>query len=82
MVAEAGKPMRMEESSEALAQDKLHKFRFIDLKVTSDGETFSFWYAPNGGRWHALIEGVDASILTSAYAGGFTGTLIGPYAVK
>jgi len=82
MVVETGRPMRFEEVPGELAKAKLNNYRFIDLKITSDGETFSFWYAPNGGKWRALIEGVDASYLTSASAGGFTGTLIGPYAVK
>ena len=65
-----------------MASAKLPGHKFVDLKITSDGETFSFWYAPNGKKWTPLIEGVDASFLTSAFAGGFTGTLIGPYAVK
>lgn len=82
IVVEQGKRPRFEEASADLASVSLGKYRFIDLKVTSDAETFSFWYAVNGGKWQPLIEGVDASYLTSAYAGGFTGTLIGPYAVK
>ena len=82
VVAEIGKPIRWDRVEGNMASAKLGKYRFIDLKVTSDGETFSFWYAPNGKKWQALIEGVDASFLTSASAGGFTGTLIGPYAEK
>ena len=82
IVVEMGKAPRMEQAKAEQASAKLGKHKFVDLKITSDGETFSFWYAPNGGRWKALMEGVDASFLTSAYAGGFTGTLIGPYAVK
>ena len=82
IVMEQGKAPRMEQMEPEQASAKLGKYRFIDLKITSDGETFSFWYAPNGKKWHALIEGVDASFLTSAHASGFTGTLIGPYAVK
>ena len=53
----------------------------VDIDFHS-AETFSFWYAVNGKKWQPLVEGVDASFLTSASAGGFTGTLIGPYAVK
>jgi alpha-N-arabinofuranosidase len=82
ILAESGKPFRWAQVEGYMASAKLGKFSFIDLKVTSDGETFSFWYAPNGKNWKALIEGVDASYLTSASVGGFTGTLVGPYAEK
>ena len=82
IVVESGKAPRMEQMQAEQASARLRKYRFVDLKITSDGETFSFWYAPNGGKWKALAEGVDASFLTSASASGFTGTLIGPYAVK
>ena len=82
IVVEQGKAPRMEQMDGEQASAKLGRYKFIDLKITSDGETFSFWYAPNGKKWQALIEGVDASFLTSASASGFTGTLIGPYAEK
>lgn len=82
VVVEQGKRPRFEEIPGDLASAEIGRYKFIDLKVTSDGETFSFWYAVNGKKWEALIEGVDASFLTSASAGGFTGTLIGAYAVK
>ena len=82
IVVESGKAPRMEQMQAEQASAKLGRHRFVDLKITSDGETFSFWYAPNGGKWKALAEGVDASFLTSASASGFTGTLIGPYAVQ
>lgn len=82
IIAETGKPFRFHELPGDMASAKLPGHKFVDLKITSDGETFSFWYAPNGKKWTPLIEGVDASFLTSAFAGGFTGTLIGPYAVK
>jgi alpha-N-arabinofuranosidase len=82
IVVEQGKRPRFEEASTELATASLGKYRFIDLKITSDAETFSFWYAVNGKKWQPLFEGADASFLTSASASGFTGTLIGPYAVK
>ena len=82
VIVEQNKRPRFEEVSTELGAAAVDKYRFIDLKVTSDAETFSFWYAVNGKKWQPLVEGVDASFLTSASAGGFTGTLIGPYAVK
>lgn len=33
-----------------------------------------------GGRWHRVATGVDATSLSTARAGGFTGTMIGPFA--
>ncbi len=82
ILAEAGKPMRFAQIQGDDVFMKLGKYKFIDLKITSDGETFSFWYAVNGKKWESLMEGVDASYLTSASVGGFTGTLIGLYAEK
>jgi alpha-N-arabinofuranosidase len=83
VIVEQGKAPRIAEMEGGdLATVKLGKHRFVDLKITSDAETFSFWYAINGKKWVPLIEGVDASFLTSAHASGFTGTLIGPYAIK
>ena len=82
IVAETGKPLRFAQRQGDEASVKLGNYRFIDLRITSDGETFSFWYALNGRKWECLKEDVDASYLTSASAGGFTGTLIGLYAEK
>ena len=38
--------------------------------------------AVDGGEMQTLAANVDASFLSTAVAGGFTGTTIGPYAVK
>lgn len=82
MVIEAGKRPRLEDTSSDLATAELGKYKFIDLKITSDGDTFSFWYAPNGKNWQLLLDGVDSTYLTTLNAGGFTGTVIGLYAIK
>ena len=48
-----------------------------------NGTKIAAWiYAVDGGEMQTLIEGVDASYLSTAVAGGFTGTTVGPYAVK
>ncbi|MCW0483276.1 glycoside hydrolase family 43 protein [Gaoshiqia sediminis] len=52
----------------------------IDLKVTSTGTHFSFYYATGGGSWKLLAEGVEAYYLSTAQSFGFTGTTIGLYA--
>lgn len=57
-------------------------FKNIDLKVVSTGLTFEFWYSVGGKTWKLLKDQVDASFLSTAIAGGFTGTTIGLYAEK
>ena len=59
------------------------EYHTIDLEVASDdGLTFRFAYAVDGGEMQPFVSGVDASFLSTAVAGGFTGTTVGPYAVK
>lgn len=82
MVRVPGQRPSIEDASTELASAPLGSFKFIDLKITSDGATFGFWFAPNGKKWTKLIDGVDAEFLTTLRAGGFTGTLIGLYAEK
>lgn len=55
---------------------------FFDMKVVSYGTSFAFWYAPDGKEWTLLIDNVPADYLSTAVAGGFTGTTIGFYAEK
>ena len=58
-------------------------FSTVDLAIASDdGLTFRFGYAVDGREMRTLVAGVDASYLSTAVAGGFTGTTVGPYAVK
>ena len=56
--------------------------RAIRLKIVSAGKTFDFYYAVEDGDWQLLKKDVDASTLSTAVAGGFTGTTIGMYAVR
>ena len=50
------------------------------LKIKSNGPEFSFYYALGDSDWELLADNVDASYLSTARAGGFTGTTIGMYA--
>ena len=50
------------------------------LKIKSNGSEFSFYYALGDSGWELLADKVDASYLSTARAGGFTGTTIGMYA--
>ena len=59
------------------------KFSTVDLCIASDdGLTFRFGYAVDGRELRTLAANIDASYLSTAVAGGFTGTTVGPYAVK
>lgn len=54
----------------------------IDLKVVSKGLYLECYYAVKKGEWLSLCKHVDANFLSTANAGGFTGTTIGLYAVS
>ena len=59
------------------------KFSTLDLCIASDdGITFRFGYAVDGREMRTLVANIDASYLSTTVAGGFTGTTVGPYAVK
>ena len=59
------------------------KFNTVDLCIASDdGLTFRFGYAVDGREMRTLAANIDASYLSTTVAGGFTGTTVGPYAVK
>ena len=72
-----------EEGSLVLASAPLPKgCSFVELGVESSGTGFDFYYAPNGKNSVLLQENVPARFLSTAAAGGFTGTTIGLYAVR
>ena len=48
-----------------------------DLKVVSRGTHYDFYYARQEGVLYVLCRNVDAGYLSTATAGGFTGTTIG-----
>lgn len=52
----------------------------IFLKVSGDGEFLTFDFSLNGTKWNTLQSNVDATILSTGVAGGFTGAYIGMYA--
>ncbi|HEY6816854.1 MAG TPA: glycoside hydrolase family 43 protein [Croceibacterium sp.] len=51
----------------------------VRLRLTAHGGRYDFAYAI-GGEWQALATGVDGTHLSTATAGGFVGTMIGPFA--
>ncbi|SEN06842.1 alpha-N-arabinofuranosidase [Sphingomonas gellani] len=51
----------------------------VTLTIRADGGSMAFDYQQAGGR-HVLARNVDARFLSTKSAGGFVGTLVGPYA--
>ena len=50
------------------------------LKVTALARRYSFFYGTGSGEWQALLQDDDGVFLSSDVAGGFVGTVLGPYA--
>ena len=51
----------------------------LRLRISADGASHSFFYDAGQG-WKALRENDDGSILSTEVAGGFVGTVLGPFA--
>lgn len=54
----------------------------IELKVVSKGTHYDFYYNVGQDDWKLLSQHIPARVLSTANAGGFTGTTIGLYATK
>ncbi|HEX8420245.1 MAG TPA: glycoside hydrolase family 43 protein [Sphingomonas sp.] len=52
----------------------------VRLRITAKGGRYDLDYALAQGGWRPVAHDVDGTILSTARAGGFTGTLIGPFA--
>ena len=73
-----------ESGAEIMVEQAIESAKPVYLKVVSTGLTFDFYYAV-GERttdWQLISKDVDAYYLSTANAGGFTGTTIGVYATK
>lgn len=85
---QTGKAVELRKTSEGGKDEILASYALasadkdIRLKITSDGLTFSFYYAVGNGDWKLLKNNVDAGYLSTRNAGGFTGTTIGLYATR
>ncbi|WP_346860590.1 glycoside hydrolase family 43 protein [uncultured Draconibacterium sp.] len=70
-----------EKSSENLVTRPINpKDNPIQLKITSNGREFGFFYAVENSDWSLLADNIDAYYLSTANSYGFTGTTIGLYA--
>lgn len=59
------------------------KLTTVDLKVDGKGLEYAFSYSEDEGTtWNKIADGVDAAFTTTDQAGGFTGTVVGPYATN
>lgn len=65
-------------ASQSLAKEG----NWVDLKIVSTGTHYNFYYATTVGEWKLLAKNIDANFLSTALAGGFTGTTIGLYATS
>jgi xylan 1,4-beta-xylosidase len=54
--------------------------RQILLRIAGHGRAYAFYYAAQPGVWTTLKENEDGSILSTAVAGGFVGTMLGLHA--
>lgn len=52
----------------------------LKLKISGDRGVYSFAYDADGKGWRWLKRDDDATILSTDVAGGFVGTVLGPYA--
>ena len=52
----------------------------LKLKIEGKGKYYSFYYSIDSENWILLAEDIDASLLSTKFAGGFVGTYIGMYA--
>jgi alpha-N-arabinofuranosidase len=49
------------------------------LRISAEGDTYSFRFSENGKAWTLLKDKVDARFLSTQEAGGFIGCLFGMY---
>jgi xylan 1,4-beta-xylosidase len=53
--------------------------RDLKLKISADGGSYAFAY-DDGAGWQWLARNQDGTLLSTDVAGGFVGTVLGPYA--
>lgn len=65
-----------------LASVKAKKNKKVYMRIDSKGADINFFYSYDGKTWQQLSGTQDARILSTEYAGGFTGATIGLYATS
>lgn len=71
-----------ENGTEEIAAKELNNDnKTVDLLIESEGMNLNFKYSlDNKDTWETLASGLDAGFMSTARAGGFTGTTVGLYA--
>ena len=64
---------------QVVASVSLAEAQPLRLRISGDGGRYSFFYDAGNG-WQPLFEHDDATILSTQVAGGFVGTVVGPFA--
>lgn len=64
---------------QVVAQAAVPSAQTLQLRITGKGSRYSFYYDAGEGL-QALVTDDDASILSTEVAGGFVGTVLGPFA--
>ena len=54
--------------------------KVLYLKVKADYQNFSFYFSGDNENWNTLAGQTDGTLLSREVAGGYTGTVLGPYA--
>lgn len=68
--------------TKVLAQQKLNGSGKMKLRVSAEGDAYTFSYALDGSSYQNLGGTVSGDILSTDVAGGFTGAMIGLYATS
>ncbi len=70
---------RMGRALRIVATERISNPATLRFRIRADGKRYSFDYDAGKG-WQALKENDDGSILSTSTAGGFVGTVLGPFA--
>ena len=70
---------RAGQTTQIVATTRIPKPAPLRFRIRADGKQYSFDYDAGKG-WQALTENDDGSILSTRTAGGFVGTVLGPFA--
>ncbi len=62
--------------------DAKDHYKPLHLRVEADGSRYTFSYSIHKKEWKTLGDVQDGRILSTTYAGGFTGAVIGLYATS
>ncbi len=54
----------------------------LQLRIRTRGAKVNFDYALSDGIWHTFASDLDATLLSTSVAGGFTGAVFGVYAAR